>query len=89
MRTLDTHLVGVTADAPHPESYRPDLPLNNEPSDAYRQGYDTGHREGYNEGVAEEDEAVYARGHEAGYIEGERDGIAAERRRVASTEKPA
>lgn len=25
--TLDNHLTGVTADQPHPESYRPDLPL--------------------------------------------------------------
>jgi hypothetical protein len=26
-RTLDNHLVGVTTNAPHPESYCPDLPL--------------------------------------------------------------
>lgn len=29
-KTLDNHLIGVTADRPHPESERPDLPLRSE-----------------------------------------------------------
>lgn len=47
-KTLDNHLVGVTADRPHPESYRPDLPLlftasEDEDDGEFDDGYDAGH----------------------------------------------
>lgn len=48
-KTLDTHLVGVTADRPHPESYRPEIPLNVVgEADLIAEAHD----EGYAEGVA-------------------------------------
>lgn len=63
-RTLDNHLIGVSAHAPHPDSYRPDLPLLRfgmpDAADAYGEGYD----EGYDDG----DESGYHRG----YVSGER-----------------
>jgi hypothetical protein len=54
MRTLDTHLVGVTADAAHPASYRPDLPLNNDPNPQFTAGYEMGYVVGERVGIADE-----------------------------------
>lgn len=51
MKTFDNHLTGVTANQPHPESYRPDLPLlcmgSEERSTKYDEGYDDGYDDGY------------------------------------------
>jgi hypothetical protein len=61
-RTLANHLVGVSTHQPHPESYRPDLPLTHlvapDAAEAYSEGYD----EGYDDG----DESGYHRGYVAG-----------------------
>lgn len=49
MRTLDNHLAGVTVDQPHPEGYRPDLPLSTDETaegEAYLAGYDEGYTAG-------------------------------------------
>jgi flagellar biosynthesis/type III secretory pathway protein FliH len=60
MLTLDTHLAGVTADHPHPASYRPDLPLRGEfqgdadeesaADEAREEGRESGYATGYAEG---------------------------------------
>lgn len=49
MLTLDNHLVGVTEDKPHPESYGADVPLRSEFATngaAYKRGYGVGYDEG-------------------------------------------
>jgi hypothetical protein len=49
MLTLDNHLIGVTADRPHPDGYRPDFPLRSDlfapdaVTEAHDEGYDEGH----------------------------------------------
>lgn len=57
MLTLDNHLTGVTEDAPHPQSYRPDLPLrsdlftvNEEVEEAREEGREAGYSDGYVDG---------------------------------------
>lgn len=55
MHTLDNHLAGVTANAPHPASYRPDFPLlTTGPSifavEQYHNGYDDGFQSGKRQG---------------------------------------
>lgn len=61
-RTLDTHLAGVSTHQPHPESYRPDLPLTHlaapDAAEAYSEGYDEGYEDGNTSG--------YGRGYAAG-----------------------
>jgi hypothetical protein len=48
MLTLDNHLIGVTADRPHPDSYRPDFRSGRSVradavTEAHDEGYDEGH----------------------------------------------
>lgn len=62
-KTLDNHLVGVTADRPHPESYGADVPLRSEfalddgAQEALDDAHENGRRAGYVAGQfdAEED----------------------------------
>ena len=62
-RTLENHLAGVTADRPHPLSYRPDLPLNGAArSEDYHEGYDAGYKEGSDDTERELNEDEYERG---------------------------
>lgn len=75
--TLDNHLTGVSATAPHPASYRPDLPLLL----ADHHGTDDRFDEGYDEGFDDGDESGYHRG----YVRGERDTTARIHRQ---TERP-
>lgn len=79
MRTLDNHLAGVTANTPHPASYRPDLPLLLVAHTDDR--YDEGFADGFDEGEEDGKEAGYRRG----YGDGERD---TESRIRRATEKP-
>lgn len=58
-KTLDNHLAGVTADRPHPESYRPDLPLlftdsADQDSADFDDGYDEGHADAKRDAAARE-----------------------------------
>jgi hypothetical protein len=77
-RTIENHLAGVTTNAPHPESYRPDLPLLLGPAALFREDiYDRGYDDGYDDGKE--------RGREVGYAAGERDATAKLRRQ---SEKP-
>jgi hypothetical protein len=78
-RTLDNHLVGVTTNAPHPESYCPDLPLLlvENPHDRYDEGFTDGFDEGKEDGRTA--------GFESGYTQGKRDATARLRRQ---SEKP-
>jgi flagellar biosynthesis/type III secretory pathway protein FliH len=66
-RTLATHLTGVTTDAPHPASYRPDLPLvanlseqgrarEAEREEEIEKAREEGKREGLDEAQEERDE---------------------------------
>jgi flagellar biosynthesis/type III secretory pathway protein FliH len=62
-RTLDNHLTGVRPNAPHPESYRPDLPLRSElapdPDEEEREME-----------LEDEKERAYERGFDSGRSEG-------------------
>jgi hypothetical protein len=54
-RTIDSPAIILPDDAPHPDSYRPDLPLRSElrrtvESPAYRRGYDEGYDAGLEDG---------------------------------------
>ena len=65
MRTLENHLTGVTLDRPHPDSYRPDLPLRGvlqleadgeeATEEAREEGREAGYAEGYFNGRADGD----------------------------------
>ena len=76
-RTLDNHLVGVTADAPHPESYRADLPLSREEAPVTRDAIDAAYDDGYDDGKEY--------GLSVGYTKGERDTEARIRRQQGIT----
>lgn len=62
-KTLDTHLVGVTVDRPHPESYGADVPLRSELAEteqrrhsrdaAYQEGRSDGYARGCSDGTAD------------------------------------
>jgi hypothetical protein len=55
----------VQADAPHPDSYRPDLPLRSELTlhsalaEAFERGHDKGYDDGYEDGKARGEEKVW------------------------------
>lgn len=87
-RTLDNHLAGVSATAPHPESYRPDLPLlTNEESVFAEEEFDRGYDEGFDDGKKRGRAAGWTSGYETGYTEG--DHAATERIRRQSESKGA
>jgi hypothetical protein len=72
-RTLENHLTGVLANEPHPESYRPDLPLLTSGRSVFAaEQYDKGYDDGFSRGKQRGREI----GYDSGYAAGDRDATA-------------